>query len=132
PQPLPYVAPVMGGLRPGMAVCVQGLVPPHADRFRVNLASGPEDEADLALHLNPRFGAEGQVVLNSRFGGQWGPEQCRDLQAFVPGTPFEIVIAVTPQDYRVRDRVGGGWGVLCWSMGAKGAHWVVRGVPKGQ
>ncbi|XP_074786769.1 galectin-4 [Athene noctua] len=99
--PLPYVAPVMGGLRPGMAICVQGLVLPHADRFQVNLASGPEDEADLALHLNPRFGAEGQVVLNSRSGGQWGPEQRRDLQALVPGTLFEIIVTVTPQDYRI-------------------------------
>ncbi|KAF1560137.1 Galectin-4, partial [Eudyptes schlegeli] len=99
--PLPYVAPVMGGLWPGMAIYVQGFVPPHADRFLVNLASGPGPEADLALHLNPRFGAEGQAVLNSRRGGQWEQEQRRDLQPFGPGRPFEIVITVTPHAYRI-------------------------------
>ncbi|XP_059689167.1 galectin-4 [Gavia stellata] len=98
---LPYVAPVMGGLWPGMAVYVQGLVLPHANKFWVNLANGPGEGDDLALHLNPRFGGEGQAVLNSRCGGQWGQEQRRDLQPFLPGTPFEIVITVTPHAYRV-------------------------------
>uniref|UniRef100_A0A8B9NFP9 Galectin n=1 Tax=Accipiter nisus TaxID=211598 RepID=A0A8B9NFP9_9AVES len=74
-------------------------------RFHVNLASGAGEGADVALHLNPRFGTEGQAVLNSRHGGEWGPEQCHDLQPFMPGTPFEIVINVTPHAYRVR-----GWG----------------------
>ncbi|XP_074875975.1 galectin-4 [Buteo buteo] len=99
--PLPYVTSVMGGLWPGMAVYVQGVVSPGADRFHVNLASGAGEGADLALHLNPRFGTEGQAVLNSRHGGEWGPEQCHDLQPFTPGTPFEIVITVTPHAYRI-------------------------------
>uniref|UniRef100_A0A663FAD4 Galectin n=1 Tax=Aquila chrysaetos chrysaetos TaxID=223781 RepID=A0A663FAD4_AQUCH len=74
--------------------------PPHC-RFHVNLASGAGGGADLALHLNPRFGTEGQAVLNSCHGGEWGPEQCHDLQPFTPGTPFEIVITVTPHAYRI-------------------------------
>ncbi|KAM6033203.1 galectin-4 [Chlamydotis macqueenii] len=99
--PLPYVAPVVGGLWPGMAIYVQGVVQPHADRFRVNLACGPEEGADLALHLNPRFGGEGQAVLNSRRAGCWEQEQRRDLWPFACGMPFEIVIAVTPHGYRI-------------------------------
>uniref|UniRef100_A0A674H1M4 Galectin n=1 Tax=Taeniopygia guttata TaxID=59729 RepID=A0A674H1M4_TAEGU len=96
PQPLPFVAAVPGGLRPGMAIYVQGVPAP----FRVNLAAGPEEEADVALHLNPRFGA-GVAVLNSRRGGRWGDEQRRELHPLCPGGPFEIVISVTPEGYRI-------------------------------
>ncbi|KAM6289231.1 LOW QUALITY PROTEIN: alpha-actinin-4-like, partial [Aegotheles albertisi] len=98
--PLPYVAPVLGGLWPNMAIYVQGVVPHHANRFHVNLEAGPGDDGDLALHVNPRFG-EGQVVLNSRSGGVWGDEQRQDLQPFTPGASFEIVITVTPHGYRL-------------------------------
>ncbi|XP_053824516.1 galectin-4 [Vidua chalybeata] len=98
--PLPYVAPVPGGLWPGMAIYVQGVVAPQADRFRVNLAAGPEDGADLALHVNPRFGA-GVAVLNSRRGGHWGDEQRRELHPLCAGGAFEMVISVTPEGYRI-------------------------------
>uniref|UniRef100_A0A674H981 Galectin n=1 Tax=Taeniopygia guttata TaxID=59729 RepID=A0A674H981_TAEGU len=87
-------------LRPGMAIYVQGVPAPQADWFRVNLAAGPEEEADVALHLNPRFGA-GVAVLNSRRGGRWGDEQRRELHPLCPGGPFEIVISVTPEGYRI-------------------------------
>ncbi|XP_068033886.1 LOW QUALITY PROTEIN: galectin-4-like [Anomalospiza imberbis] len=98
--PLPYVAPVPGGLSPGMVVYVEGVVAPKADWFRINLAAGPEDTADLALHLNPRFGA-GVAVLNSRSGGHWGDEQRRELHPLCPGGAFELVISVTPEGYRI-------------------------------
>ncbi|CAN8178230.1 unnamed protein product [Coccothraustes coccothraustes] len=98
--PLPYVAPVPGGLWPGMAIYVQGVVAPQPDWFRVNLATGPEEEADVALHVNPRFGA-GVSVLNSRRGGRWGDEQRRELHPLCPGAPFEMVISVTPEGYRI-------------------------------
>ncbi|XP_068280645.1 galectin-4 [Nyctibius grandis] len=98
--PVPYVAPVAGGLWPDMAVYVQGVVPPHADRFWVNLG-GTGEGSDVALHVNPRLGGEGQAVLNSRRGGAWGQEQRRDLGPFAPGAPFELLIAVGPEGYRL-------------------------------
>ncbi|KAM3654594.1 galectin-7-like, partial [Ammospiza maritima maritima] len=98
--PLPYVAPVPGGLWPGMAVSVQGVVKVQAERFHVNLAMGPHEDADIALHVNPRFGS-GVSVLNSRRGGSWGDEQRRDLHPLCPGTPFEMIISVTPEGYRI-------------------------------
>ncbi|XP_031983377.1 galectin-4 [Corvus moneduloides] len=98
--PLPYVAPVFGGLWPGMAVYVQGVVKPQPDRFRINLATGPSEAADVALHLNPRFSGD-VAVLNSRRGGCWGDEQRRELHPLCPGGPFEIVISVTPEGYRI-------------------------------
>lgn len=98
--PLPYVAPVVGGLWPGMAIYVQGVVTPQPDNLCVNLAAGPDVTADLALHLNPRFGG-GVTVLNSRRGGHWGDEQRHDLHPFCAGGPFEIVINVTPEGFRI-------------------------------
>ncbi|XP_014118093.1 PREDICTED: galectin-4 [Pseudopodoces humilis] len=98
--PLPYVAPVLGGLWPGMAIYVQGVVAPQPDWLRVNLAVGPEDEADVALHLNPRFSG-GVTVLNSRRGGRWGDERRRELHPLCAGTPFEMVISVTPEAFRI-------------------------------
>ncbi|XP_064359092.1 galectin-4-like [Dromaius novaehollandiae] len=96
--PLPHVSPVAGGLRPGMAVYVQGVVAPNADRFRVDLGVGG---ADVALHLNPRFGREAVAVLNSRTGGRWGAERRRPLGPLGPGCPFELVVTVTPAAYRI-------------------------------
>ncbi|XP_048178106.1 galectin-4 [Corvus hawaiiensis] len=83
-----------------MAVYVQGVVKPQPDRFRINLATGPSEAADVALHLNPRFSGD-VAVLNSRRGGCWGDEQRRELHPLCPGGPFEIVISVTPEGYRI-------------------------------
>ncbi|XP_014749732.1 PREDICTED: galectin-4-like [Sturnus vulgaris] len=131
--PLPYVAPVMGGLWPGMAIYIQGVVAPQPDwlrvnlstgpddssdlaggghwgdtggpfpvpRLRVNLSTGPDDGSDLALHLNPRF-QQGVTVFNSRRHGRWEDEKRRELHPLCPGAPFEMVISVTPEGYRVR------------------------------
>ncbi|XP_051632461.1 LOW QUALITY PROTEIN: galectin-4-like [Manacus candei] len=98
--PLPYVAPVAGGLHPGMAIYVQGVVAHHAKSFCVNLTSGPEEGSDVALHVNPRFSG-GVLVLNSRRGKHWGDEQRQDPQPLHPGGPFELVINVTPHGYRL-------------------------------
>ncbi|XP_058678803.1 galectin-4-like [Ammospiza caudacuta] len=98
--PLPYVAPVPGGLWPGMAVSVQGVVRAQADWFRVNLAMSTLEEADIALHVNPRFGA-GVSVFNSRRGGSWEEELSRDLPPLHRGRAFEMIISVTPKGYRI-------------------------------
>uniref|UniRef100_A0A8C5TYQ7 Galectin n=1 Tax=Malurus cyaneus samueli TaxID=2593467 RepID=A0A8C5TYQ7_9PASS len=82
----------------GVTVGVSEGVPCPQD-VRGTLA-GPEDGADVALHLNPRFGG-GVAVLNSRRGGHWGDERRRELHPFCAGSPFEIVINVTPEAYRI-------------------------------
>ncbi|NXA57323.1 LEG4 protein, partial [Nothocercus julius] len=97
-QPLPHVSPVPGGLRPGMSIYVQGVVPPRANRFRIDLGAGAE--GPLALHVNPRFD-QAAAVFNSRQGGAWGAEQRRPLGPLARGSPFELVISVTPGGYRL-------------------------------
>uniref|UniRef100_A0A8U8BT97 Uncharacterized protein n=1 Tax=Geospiza parvula TaxID=87175 RepID=A0A8U8BT97_GEOPR len=86
PQPLPYVAPVPGGLRPGDT----GV--PAVPRFRVNLATGPQEEADVALHVNARMDEGDAVVRNSFLGGGWGHEE-RDIGCCSPfqrGRYFDV------------------------------------------
>ncbi|XP_075773318.1 galectin-4 isoform X2 [Pelodiscus sinensis] len=98
-KPLPYVTPIAGGLQPGMSVYVQGMVPHHTQRFRVNFACGSQKGADIALHFNPRFESGDKLVLNS-FQGSWGREQHTALP-FRKGQHFELVFLVTPQGYQV-------------------------------
>ncbi|XP_074872604.1 galectin-4 [Carettochelys insculpta] len=97
--PLPYVTPVAGGLQPGMSVYVQGTVPHHTKRFRVNFACGQQKGADVALHFNPRFDSGDKVVLNS-FQGSWAREEHKPMP-FHKGQHFEVVFIITPQGYQI-------------------------------
>ncbi|XP_058678870.1 galectin-4-like [Ammospiza caudacuta] len=98
---LPYSAALPGGLRSGMAVSVQGVVKVQAERFHVNLAMSSLEEADIALHVNPQFGA-GVSVFNSRRGGRWEEELSRDLPPLHRGRAFEMIISVTTEGYRIQ------------------------------
>ena len=82
-----------------MCVCVCLCVCP---RFAINLQCGQDAESDdIAFHFNPRF-SEGEVVRNSREGGEWGEEE-RD-QPYFPFQPedrFELAFVVLPYGIRV-------------------------------
>uniref|UniRef100_A0A672MWM6 Galectin n=1 Tax=Sinocyclocheilus grahami TaxID=75366 RepID=A0A672MWM6_SINGR len=70
---LPYVAPIPGGLREGMALYLKGVVPTNADRFSISFQTGPTDKHDTAFHFNPRM--DRKVVMNSFRNGKWGAEE---------------------------------------------------------
>uniref|UniRef100_A0A8D0DRF4 Galectin n=1 Tax=Salvator merianae TaxID=96440 RepID=A0A8D0DRF4_SALMN len=97
---LPYSQPVPGGLRPGMSIYVQGTVPQHIKRFQLDLACGPEDAADIALHFNPRFDGRDKVVLNTFQGGSWGKEDHQKMP-FKKGEHFEVVFVVNDAGYQI-------------------------------
>ncbi|XP_067412827.1 galectin-4 [Emydura macquarii macquarii] len=98
--PLPYVTPIAGGLRPGMSIYVQGVVPHHTKRFRVNFSCGQQQGADIALHFNPRFESGDTVVFNS-FQGKWAKEERKQAMPFHKGQPFELVFIVTGEGYTI-------------------------------
>ncbi|XP_056298490.1 galectin-8-like [Pseudoliparis swirei] len=99
---IPFAGTILGGLLPGEMVLVQGSVLSDADRFQVDLTCGSsvEPRADVALHFNPRFRTP-CVVLNALQGGHWGREQVLDQNPFRAGEPFELVILVLKDSFKV-------------------------------
>jgi hypothetical protein len=66
-QAVPYIAPLKGGVSPGMLLSITGMPSPQCQWFAINLQCGtnvPRD--DIALHITPRFEAQmARVVRNS-------------------------------------------------------------------
>ncbi|XP_026088443.1 uncharacterized protein LOC113062675 [Carassius auratus] len=97
---LPYVAPIPGGLREGMALYVQGVIPTNAKRFSVNFTTGPTDKNDIALHFNPRMGSK--VVMNSFRNGRWGAEESVSDNPFKKGEAFEMFFVIKSEGFQIR------------------------------
>ncbi|XP_021562869.1 galectin-7-like, partial [Carlito syrichta] len=88
------------GIHPGTVLRIRGHVPDKAGRFHVNLLCSEEQGADAALHFNPRLGTN-EVVLNSREQGAWGQEERGAGCPFQSGKPFEVLLIVTEDGYKV-------------------------------
>ncbi|XP_058136190.1 galectin-4 isoform X2 [Dasypus novemcinctus] len=69
--------------------------------FYVNLAVGQGPEADIAFHFNPRFDGWDKVVFNSQQAGRWGSEEKKRSMPFRKGAPFELVVMVMAEHYKV-------------------------------
>ncbi|XP_034158235.2 cytolytic toxin-alpha [Pangasianodon hypophthalmus] len=91
----PYLGSIPGGLRPGVALFFQGVVPSDCERFKINLQTGPKD---IALHFNPRMNS---VVLNSCRNGTWENYIETPGGPFVKGGAFDIIMAIKEEGYEV-------------------------------
>ncbi|XP_019900129.1 galectin-6 isoform X1 [Esox lucius] len=98
---IPYVGPIYGGLRSGMSVYIQGVIPHHITRFFINLQCGEAEGSDIAFHFNPRFDGWDKVVFNSCQGGKWGSEEKTHNMPFSKADAFEMVIIVNQEGYQV-------------------------------
>uniref|UniRef100_A0A3B4CW64 Galectin n=1 Tax=Pygocentrus nattereri TaxID=42514 RepID=A0A3B4CW64_PYGNA len=93
PTCIPFVGPIPGGLRPGMALYFQG-VPFFCIPYSVviNLKLGPKDGDDIAFHFNARI--NNSVVRDSCRNGKWeGPEETQWCP-IVRGSAFDIFITL--------------------------------------
>ncbi|KAM5146205.1 galectin-4-like isoform 1-T2 [Mantella aurantiaca] len=100
--PIPCRSPIYGGLCPGTAIYINGMVPHHSDRFAVNFDCGHHDGTDIAFHFNPRFEGSDTVVCNTYQSGSWGGEERRkDGFPFRKGHHFEMVFLVNPESFQV-------------------------------
>ncbi|XP_016108682.1 uncharacterized protein lgals4 isoform X2 [Sinocyclocheilus grahami] len=97
---LPYVAPIPGGLREGMALYLKGVVPTNADRFSISFQTGPTDKHDTAFHFNPRM--DRKVVMNSFRNGKWGAEESVSDNPFKKGEAFEMFFVIKSEGYQLR------------------------------
>ncbi|XP_060754280.1 verrucotoxin subunit beta-like [Neoarius graeffei] len=94
----PYLGPIPGGLRPGVALFFQGVVPSDCNRFEINLQTGLKYLHDIALHFNPRMHS---VVLNSCRNGTWENYIETPGGPFVKGGAFDIIMVIKPEGYEV-------------------------------
>ncbi|VDL65091.1 unnamed protein product [Nippostrongylus brasiliensis] len=113
---MPFVSAIVGGLFPGRAIVISGLVLPSANdakRFHIDLCCGLLIQGDhmdnKALHINPRFDSGGgwfsgqpdrQLVINSYISSKWGAEE-RFPNPFEPGKPFQIRILVLQNYFKI-------------------------------
>ncbi|XP_042630723.1 uncharacterized protein lgals4 isoform X11 [Cyprinus carpio] len=97
---IPYMGPISGGLREGMALYLQGAVPANADRFRINFKTGPTDKHDTAFHFNPRMGSN--VAMNSFSTGKWETGESVSDNPFKKGEAFEMFFVIKSEGYQVR------------------------------
>lgn len=69
----------------------------------MNLQCGSSPNADIALHVNPRYDSHpGYVVTNTFQYGSWGAEERKQNTPFPAGSPFSLLITVTRNSYQVR------------------------------
>ncbi|XP_062873443.1 galectin-9-like [Trichomycterus rosablanca] len=99
---IPFTGPIQGGLQEGRTITVIGRVLPDTDRFSVNLQCGSRSEADIALHINPRYDSGPEyIVTNTYWNSDWGDEE-NIQQALLPmGSPFMLIVLVTHESYKI-------------------------------
>ncbi|TRY77569.1 hypothetical protein DNTS_007211 [Danionella cerebrum] len=100
---VPFSSTILGGLEPGEMVLIQGCVPSDSQRFQVDLTCGSsmKPRADVAFHLNPRFGLWPYIVCNTLQKERWGREEIHNLMPFRRGASFEIIILVQKDIFKV-------------------------------
>ncbi|MGH0169441.1 UNVERIFIED_CONTAM: hypothetical protein FKN15_058857 [Acipenser sinensis] len=100
---IPYTGTIFGGLQPGEMVIIQGSVPKDSERFQVDFQCGSsvKPRADVAFHLNPRFKKSAYVVCNTLQQERWGKEEITYEMPFKKGQPFETIILVQRDSFKV-------------------------------
>lgn len=101
PLPSDYMKVIPSGLQENDLIVTKGFFYPQGSRFSINLTYGTSVSDDIALHFNPRRD-DGQVVLNSREGGQWQREERHPLPAaFLQMLPFQVEIANKSKKFKI-------------------------------
>ncbi|RXM97730.1 Galectin-8 [Acipenser ruthenus] len=84
-------------------VIIQGSVPKDSERFQVDFQCGSsvKPRADVSFHLNPRFKKSAYVVCNTLQQERWGKEEITYEMPFKKGQPFETIILVQRDSFKV-------------------------------
>ncbi|CAL8285883.1 unnamed protein product [Lota lota] len=100
---IPYTGSIPGGLHTGEIIIVQGTVPPDADRFHIDLSNGCSTKpcSDIAMRFNACFEGTPSVTCNSLTQERWGREQTLHQLPYKQGAPFETIILVHEDVFKV-------------------------------
>uniref|UniRef100_A0A8D3AYW6 Galectin n=1 Tax=Scophthalmus maximus TaxID=52904 RepID=A0A8D3AYW6_SCOMX len=98
---IPFTGAIHGGLQEGKTITISGRVLPGADRFNVNLQCGSRIDADIALHINPRYDTDSCVVTNTLHNGSWGAEERKKNSMLLAGSPFNLLITVGRDSFQL-------------------------------
>uniref|UniRef100_A0A8D3DEL8 Galectin n=1 Tax=Scophthalmus maximus TaxID=52904 RepID=A0A8D3DEL8_SCOMX len=98
---IPFTGAIHGGLQEGKTITISGRVLPGADRFHVNLQCGSRTDADIALHINPRYNTDYCVVTNTLYNGTWGAEERKKNSMLLAGSPFSLLITVGRDSFQL-------------------------------
>ncbi|KAF4531718.1 hypothetical protein B566_EDAN009341 [Ephemera danica] len=99
---IPYVGSIDGGLSPGKMVRIQGSSPATANRFAINIQTGPgmHPRDDIVLHVSAIF-SENVLSRASLQAGVWGTEERTGTLPFGRGQPFEMLILCDTSTYKI-------------------------------
>ncbi|ETE62305.1 hypothetical protein L345_11938 [Ophiophagus hannah] len=89
-------------VKPGDCIKLKGKIHQGAKSFAINLG---QDDSNLAIHLNARFEALGdvkQIVCNSRSNGQWGAEVRPSIFPFQEGAEIKMCLSYQPGEIKVK------------------------------
>ncbi|MCI4388611.1 hypothetical protein PGIGA_G00088270 [Pangasianodon gigas] len=94
----PYLGQIPGGLKYGLTLFFQGVVPSDASGFEINYKTGPNDGDDIAFQFRPELHA---VVCNSYKNGKWEDQKSIEEALFAKGEGFDILMIIKPNAYEV-------------------------------
>ncbi|XP_072513012.1 verrucotoxin subunit beta-like [Salminus brasiliensis] len=93
-----YIGQIAGGLKAGLALFFQGVVPSDANSFTIDLKT--KDSDDIPFHFKAQVGTP-KVVRNSYQSGWWKRAEETFGGPFVKGGAFDICMFVKPKSYKV-------------------------------
>ncbi|XP_047678593.1 uncharacterized protein LOC113650789 isoform X2 [Tachysurus fulvidraco] len=102
---IPYIGPISGGIKPGMALFIQGTINPSGYQVSVDFKLGEKKTDAIPFTFNPRIGQ--YVYMNTFLNGIWGKEQLVVDKPFTKGGTFCILIVVRSDCFQV---LVNGWG----------------------
>ncbi|VDK88252.1 unnamed protein product [Litomosoides sigmodontis] len=97
---IPFKTRIGEPFQEGQTIHAVGMIKPDAKRIDINFHKGPNDDADLPLHISIRFD-EGKMVYNSYVGRTWSSSEQRLKNVFKPNTEMDIRIRLIDNKYQI-------------------------------
>ncbi|XP_046693712.1 verrucotoxin subunit beta-like [Silurus meridionalis] len=95
---IPYTDTNRGGLKSGMALYFQGVVPAAGNVFEINLIAGQREVGGVAFHL--KFCINDATIYNSYRNGKWEGEE-KTSCPISKGSAFDVFLVIKTEGYEI-------------------------------